>query len=297
MQPITVPTNTPIDQLGHVVRGITIGNLSTGDIATTSDGSESIQGYNIFILTNYLRDTFGDHVPYEIVKLIIMSTYPKIKISCGCEHTCLLMDEIYVWGNNIYGQLGLGHNQKQNSPQKLNLPNIKKIICGGFHTIALTNSNEVWVWGNNIYGQLGLGHNQDQNSPQKLNLPNIKDIICGCYHTTALTNSNEIWVWGDNCYGQLGLGHNQDQNSPQKFAPMQMNRREEGTSERGKLNLSNIKDIICGGRHTIALTDSNEVWVWGYNNEGQLGLGHYQHQNSPQKGGNLRTGETKFAKY
>ena len=155
--------------------------------------------YNIFVLNNYLRDTFGDHVPYEIIKLIIMSTYPKIKISCGYSHTCLLMDEVYVWG--------------------------------------------------------------------------------------------------DNDEGQLGLGHNQSQNSPQKFAPMQMNRREEGTSERGKLNLSNIKDIICGGRHTIALTDSNEVWVWGYNNEGQLGLGHYQHQNSPQKGGNLRTGETKFAKY
>ena len=53
--------------------------------------------HNIFVLNNYLRDTFGDHVPYEIIQLIIMSTYPKIKISCGYEHTCLLMDEIYVW--------------------------------------------------------------------------------------------------------------------------------------------------------------------------------------------------------
>ena len=73
-------------------------------------------------------------------------------------------------GDNSYGQLGLGHNQNQNSPQKLNLLNIKDIICGGLHTIALTNSNEIWVWGRNDEGQLGLGHNQDQNSPQKLNL-------------------------------------------------------------------------------------------------------------------------------
>ena len=124
--------------------------------------------YNIFVLNNYLRDTFGDHVPYEIIKLIIMSTYPKIKISCGFNHTCLLMNEIHVWGNNTYGQLGLGHNQNQNSPQKLNFPNIKKIICGYYHTIALTNSNEVWVWGYNNDGQLGLGHNRNQNSPQRL---------------------------------------------------------------------------------------------------------------------------------
>jgi len=48
------------------------------------------------------------HVPYEIIELIIMSTYPKIKISCGYEYTCLLMNEIHVWGNNNFGQLGLG---------------------------------------------------------------------------------------------------------------------------------------------------------------------------------------------
>ena len=164
-----------------------------------------------------------------------MSIYPKIKISCGYSHTCLLMDEVYVWGDNDEGQLGLGHNQSQNSPQKfapmqmnrreggtsergkLNLPNIKQIICGSYHTIALTNSNEIWVWGYNNCGQLGLGHNQDQNSPQKLNLPNIKKIICGVYHTIALTNLNEVWVWGCNNEGQLGLEHNQNQNLPQKL--------------------------------------------------------------------------------
>src|SRR5208283_1890153 len=88
-----------------------------------------------------------------------------------------------------------GHHQNQNSPQKLNLPAIKKIICGGSHLIAVTGeekvrnahfsnplgkmrehfsstvTNEVYVWGYNASGQLGLGHNQDQNSPQKLNLP------------------------------------------------------------------------------------------------------------------------------
>jgi len=31
------------------------------------------------------------------------------------------------------------------------------------------------------------------------------------------------------------------------------------------------------------LTNLNEVWVWGCNNEGQLGLEHNQNQNLPQK--------------
>ena len=122
------------------------------------------------------------HAPYEIIQLIIMSTYPKIKISCGYNYTCLLMDEIYVWGRNDEGQLGLG-------PPKIGTE------------FQLSRSPE------------------------------------------------------DFCLWQKSRGHNQKQNSSQKFAPMQMNRREEGTSERGKLNLPNIKHIICGGHHTIALTN------------------------------------------
>src|SRR5208283_4110154 len=48
-----------------------------------------------------------------------------------------------VWGSNAYGQLGLGHNQDQNTPQKLNLPSIKKIICGSCHTIVITGEEKV----------------------------------------------------------------------------------------------------------------------------------------------------------
>ena len=40
-------------------------------------------------------------------------------------------NEIYVWGYNKYGQLGLDHKMNQNTPQKLNLPNVKQIVCGG----------------------------------------------------------------------------------------------------------------------------------------------------------------------
>ena len=81
-------------------------------------------------------------------------------------------DEVYAWGSNVYRQLGLGNctMNRYNLPQKLNLRHIKKIICGGNHTIALTHSNEVYSWGWNYYGQLGLGNNLDQNSPQKLQL-------------------------------------------------------------------------------------------------------------------------------
>lgn len=39
-----------------------------------------------------------------------------------------------------------------------------------------------------------------------------------------------------------------------------------------------IEDVVCGAEHTLVLTSDGDVWGWGSNSEGQLGLGH---TNSP----------------
>ena len=43
-----------------------------------------------------------------------------------------------------------------------------------------------------------------------------------------------------------------------------------------------IRQIACGGLHTVILRDNNDILVFGYNDDGQLGLGHYDNQNTPQ---------------
>src|SRR5208282_5419540 len=98
--------------------------------------------HNILVLKEYMTSIFGDHYPFEIIQIINALFYKlfNVKISCGYNHTFLRFNnEVYVWGCNGFGQLGLGHNQYQNSPQKLNLPLVKKIICGGDHSIAITS--------------------------------------------------------------------------------------------------------------------------------------------------------------
>ncbi len=229
-------------------------------------------------------------MPYEIIQLIIMAGYPKISISCGWKHSCMIINnEVYGWGLNDRGQLGLGNNLNQNSPQKLNLRRIKKISCGDYHTMALENSGQVYAWGCNKYGQLGSGNRISQNSPQKLNLLNIKKISCGYYHTIALTHSNEIYVWGSNGSGNLGLGNNTDYDSPQMMKKCEphffesVRKDAHGAFSQQKLNLRNIKKISCGSAHTMALDNFGEVYAWGWNYRGQLGLGHNNDQNLPQK--------------
>jgi X-linked retinitis pigmentosa GTPase regulator len=123
---------------------------------------------------------------------------------------------VYIFGNNEYGQLGLGHNKNQNAPQLLMTDDrISQIACGKYHTVILKNNGEVYIFGDNTHGQLGLGHNKNQNVPQLLmNDEGISQIACGYFHTTILKNNGDAYVFGNNGYGQLGLGHNENQNVP-----------------------------------------------------------------------------------
>lgn len=278
-----------------------------------------LQIYYIFVLKEFLGKIFGTHYPIEIIALIIMAIYKPIKISCGWYHSTLISDNVYVWGSNVYGKLGIGNKFDTRLPTKFVIHgNVDLIKCGAQHTIALINTftgTEIYVWGGNSSGQLGLGNTRDRDSIERLylsdiisvdcgayytvaltkfgkcyvwgslgfgndedrcspqELPNLKDVIgisCGAYCIFALVKSNKCYVWGNNEYGQLGLGHYNEQKLP------------------SELNLINIVSIQCGNSHTVALikadtSKSNECYIWGNNDRGQLGLGHNQNQNKPQK--------------
>ena len=73
----------------------------------------------------------------------------------------------YVWGENSYGQLGLGNTTNHLIPILFSLPNnerISFITCGSAHAICLTENNLCYVWGNNSYGQLGLGNGSNKGN-------------------------------------------------------------------------------------------------------------------------------------
>jgi RCC1 and BTB domain-containing protein len=65
--------------------------------------------------------------------------------------------EVYGWGYNGTGQLGLGNNVNQPVPAKLTHLSgviVTMIACGYAHTLAATDEGALYVWGANSYGQL-----------------------------------------------------------------------------------------------------------------------------------------------
>ena len=50
-----------------------------------------------------------------------------------------------------------------------------------------------------------------------------------------------------------------------------------------KLDLRDIKDIGAGCFQSMAIDKEDQIWVWGENWNGQLGIGNYQRQLTPTK--------------
>jgi len=141
------------------------------------------------------------------------------QLCCSFNHTLLLTDDdtVYACGDNSYGQLGLGDNNKRHTFTRIpNTPrNITHIVCGYAHSMLLTDDDTVYVCGYNYHGQLGLGDEVEKNTFALIpNTPsNIKQIRSGNYYSMVLTDDDTVYACGNNSYGQLGLGDNNERNT------------------------------------------------------------------------------------
>lgn len=118
-----------------------------------------------------------------------------IQVRSGMHHSALLNEhgEVYITGSNQYSQLG----QKGGGTctfQKMDLTQfgpMKRVECGPFFTLALTQNEQLIVWGYSIFGALGENTTNYRIKPSLMDLPQdrgpIVDIVATYHSTTVLT--------------------------------------------------------------------------------------------------------------
>ena len=139
----------------------------------------------------------------------------EIEPYCGESHSAFLIKEqeqtfLYMFGKNIFGQLGFGENSYIFEPLLVpDIPEkIKKISLGGEHSIILTTKNNIFVSGLNIFGQLGTGDYDNRNVFTNIDIykntlmnkkdEKIVDISAGAQHSLLLSNKNNLYYCGFN---------------------------------------------------------------------------------------------------
>ncbi len=127
----------------------------------------------------------------------------------------------------------------------------------------------MWAWGYNSQYQLGDGTNVSSNVPVKVSgISNVKQVAAGGSFSIALKNDGTVWGWGINCFGQLGDGST----VYNRQIPVQTK------------NISNIYRIFSGYDNGYAMDINGNIWAWGKNSVGQLGIGYTTtYEKYPQK--------------
>ncbi|XP_039543003.1 probable E3 ubiquitin-protein ligase HERC4 isoform X2 [Pimephales promelas] len=199
-----------------------------------------------------------------------------IQIACGDQHSMALTrdGQLFVWGDNTHGQLGLEKEQPRSlSAQRVEglsgIP-LAQISAGGDHSFVLSLSGVVFGWGKNSAGQLGLGDTTDRRVPTVVNSLNRKktvSISCGGEHTATLSKGGTVFTFGSGGFGQLGHNSYKDEHHPRVVA---------------ELWGSKVSQVTCGRRHTLVSVESSKlIYSFGCGMQGKLGNGEMIKQSVP----------------
>lgn len=199
-------------------------------------------------------------------------------VATGTDHMITIASDgtLWGWGDNRYGQLGLGYTSTVSNPDNYfgnidtqiplqigNENNWEKVYAGPYCSFAINSLGELYAWGSevgpgpNAVGILGLGTNLvDYYNPTKVGSNTWRLISISMTDNAninkitvfGIDTSNNLWGWGYNGgYNKLSTA-NFTENSPVLL------------NSEGDWN-----DISSGADHVVAIEGVNRQLVgWGY---------------------------------
>jgi len=208
-------------------------------------------------------------------------------VSC----TCLAISEsgqLFSWGRNDNGELGLGHQTNVYNPMPVQVPGdtiVKGAACGSNHTLVYSNSGDLFSCGVGKNGQLGIGKKPDfvTKLVKVETSPKVVNAACGREFSMVVGDDGSIYSFGFPEKGVLGNGtEGKTLERANKFTYECITTPWAITGIRAKYG-DNVKitNVACGAQHTCAMDDQGRIYTWGFGAYGRLGHGDNKDQMEP----------------
>eukprot|EP00931_Biecheleriopsis_adriatica_P055932 TRINITY_DN33159_c0_g2_i1.p1 TRINITY_DN33159_c0_g2~~TRINITY_DN33159_c0_g2_i1.p1 ORF type:complete len:1336 (-),score=231.56 TRINITY_DN33159_c0_g2_i1:157-4164(-) len=189
--------------------------------------------------------------------------------------------KLFTWGYCTHGQLGLkekvlGNREYVEFPTHAGVGELAEVevraaSCGHFHTLVVDAKGNVFSFGRNERLQLARGDECEDSverpgaRPQRvkaLSTSIVVDVRCGAFHSMASTVDGALFSWGCNKDGQLGRRTAYRADGEPGIVPLL-----EAKDATGLL-----RSFTAGLSHSAAVLSSGQVFTWGKNSYGQLGV-------------------------
>jgi alpha-tubulin suppressor-like RCC1 family protein len=202
---------------------------------------------------------------------------PVLQVEAGDKFTCAIVSvaggvrtDVYCWGANYYGQLGIGPGlgQYKATPEMVKLPatDIQSISVGHAHACAISRARGTYCWGWNGDQQVANSPDPFIYVPQRVATPSniaFLDVEAGFDSTCAIGTDSKAYCWGSNGAGQLGTGDYLNRSIPTQV-----------------IDVAGASRLALGAGHTCAI-EGARVKCWGSNSAGQLGTSAAFPQSNP----------------
>lgn len=295
------------------IKANAFGNLDVSDTSLTGFKQISAgDGKAVFVQNDSEVIGVGENANGElgvgIDKLdepTLLSVSNVKQVSSGRSTSMFLKNDGTVWacGLNSTGQLGVGNTKNQFSYAKVNITNVKEVDCGAEYTVYLKNDGTVWSSGN--FGS------KSSNVPIYSGITNIKKVIAGRYHCILVRNNNALVVVGHTSAVGLGNGiTNQTEINDFKYSDLKqivcgydttLYLKNDGTVwaygddsnmfELGsylakyskspiQIPITNVIQMAVGKQQAFFVKSDGTVWGCGLNQNGELGIGNKNEQNT-----------------
>lgn len=115
---------------------------------------------------------------------------------------------LYCWGENTYGEAGLGNTTQYTTPQQVGTDTTWTAVSTSGGDACGIDAGKLYCWGYNQYGELGLGNATQYSTPQQVgSATNWIAISVSGTDTCGIRGSSgkgSLWCWGANAYGEVG---------------------------------------------------------------------------------------------